>query len=472
MLLYIRYEIKRILISRKAKLAILLMFIMTVVMTVNNYNLSKKEDVYGKVYLEESLNSLKIYEWVLNLDKNRGNIYKDEHECHEVINQWKSIIKTGLQAEQDHDWEKYNEMNLLNAIHEYRLAQNYKPQNTYDYKYYTKYNKEVDDIIKKRNLSYINVPDLKHDTEELDVLNNPDLSVSPFMDAQYYARLFDKLLDKNLAPINHYKVDSVSIIFQTLQNLVPLYGILVICLLAFDSISYDKETGIIKNLLCIPNMRNYYIFAKTIANSIVAFLVIMLPAALLSLCFGLYDKYQMLFYPTLYFKDGLTSFHLSFNNIEVMEKMVENGTLYSSFHYNGLIRHSLYGGDRASWTAGRSPDMSLDYISLGKFLILAMIVFILFVIFINSMIMCIHTFVNSKIIGLSMSLLICILGYITTPVSNTSPVYQFHPFSYKTATEVIAGTSSYPFLTGVCLLTVLILVFQALTGLKLKKKDI
>ena len=56
MLLYIRYEIKRILISRKAKLAILLMFIMTVVMTVNNYNLSKKEDVYGKVYLEESLN--------------------------------------------------------------------------------------------------------------------------------------------------------------------------------------------------------------------------------------------------------------------------------------------------------------------------------------------------------------------------------------------------------------------------------
>lgn len=128
MLLYIRYEIKRILISRKAKLAILLMFIMTVVMTVNNYNLSKKEDVYGKVYLEESLNSLKIYEWVLNLDKNRGNIYKDEHECHEVINQWKSIIKTGLQAEQDHDWEKYNEMNLLNAIYEYRLAQNYKPQ--------------------------------------------------------------------------------------------------------------------------------------------------------------------------------------------------------------------------------------------------------------------------------------------------------------------------------------------------------
>ena len=99
MLLYIRYEIKRILISRKAKLAILLMFIMTVVMTVNNYNLSKKEDVYGKVYLEESLNSLKIYEWVLNLDKDRGNIYKDEHECHEVINQWKSIIKTGLQAE-------------------------------------------------------------------------------------------------------------------------------------------------------------------------------------------------------------------------------------------------------------------------------------------------------------------------------------------------------------------------------------
>ena len=174
MLLYIRYEIKRILISRKAKLAILLMFIMTVVMTVNNYNLSKKEDVYGKVYLEESLNTLKIYEWVLNLDKNRGNIYKDEHECHEVINQWKSIIKTGLQAEQDHDWEKYNEMNLLNAIYEYRLAQNYKPQNTYDYKYYTKYNKEVDDIIKKRNLSYINVPDLKHDTEELDVLNNPD----------------------------------------------------------------------------------------------------------------------------------------------------------------------------------------------------------------------------------------------------------------------------------------------------------
>lgn len=444
---------------------------MTIAYSVNNYQKSLEEEIYGMNLLKEQYYMLEIYDSFLDIDAKRGIYYGDEDERRAAIKEWKSVIKKAQAAAREKDWKTYNELSLLNGVYLYRHTQltDYKYKD--EYAYYSQYNDEVDKIIEKRNLTHIKVLDLAHNSTDVSNTTNADLSIASFIDTQYCIRLFDTLLDKGLAPINHYQVDSISIFFHTFNEIVPLLGVILICLLGFDSISKDKEMGTIKTIISSPHMRKRYMFVKTISTSCVSFIMLLLPSVLISVCLGAFDKFKMIFYPTLTFKEGLHSFQMAFNNIGDMEKMVDMGRMYSSEHYSGLVRHSLYGGDNMNWTALRSPDMSLDYMSLGLFLLFALVLLVLFILFLNSMTMFINIVIKSKTIGLCISLALCLLLYATTPITNTAVGYLFDPFSYKNAVEVVAGTTSYSFFSGIVVLSVYILILQIMGRIVMKKKD-
>lgn len=115
--------------------------------------------------------------------------------------------------------------------------------------------------------------------------------------------------------------------------------------------------------------------------------------------------------------------------------------------------------------------MSLDYMSLGLFLLFALVLLVLFILFLNSMTMFINIVIKSKTIGLCISLALCLLLYATTPITNTAVGYLFDPFSYKNAVEVVAGTTSYSFFSGIVVLSVYILILQIMGRIVMKKKD-
>ncbi|MEF2783665.1 MAG: ABC transporter permease subunit [Clostridium sp.] len=473
---YIFYEIKSLLKTSKIRIIFFLILIMTIVTAFDNYQKSKTEEIYGLTYLKENYDELELDEWGIDVDVSMGSITTEEEKLYRSkIEEWRNIIKKGIKAAEEKDWKTYNEMSLLNGVYEYKLTQNYtyRYADTYkdEYHYYTQYNDEVERIIKKRGLSDIEVPDISNMKDDLNYQTNAALSLNGYIDAQYAVRLFDVLLDKDISPINHYQVDSVSIFFHTFNEIIPFIGLILVCILGFDMISRDKETGVIKTIISSPKMRKRYIISKSIISSIISIIVLLLPTFFISLCLGLFDKFKMFYYPTLTFIDGLHSFDLAFNNIAGMEYMVDARRMYSSVHYSGLVRHSLYGGDSMSWTALRAPDMSLDYISLGLFLLFALILFAVFIIFLNSLTMCINLFVKSKTLGLCFTVIICLVGYVTTPIENTAWANILNPFSYKNAVEVVAGTSSYPFFAGIIILLVYICLLQIIGRLTMRKKD-
>ncbi len=473
---YIFYEIKSLLKTSKVRIIFFLVLIMTIVIAFDNYQKSNTEDVYGLTYLKEKYDELEIYEWGVDIDVSMGSITKEEEKIiRSKIEEWKNTITKGMKAAEEKNWKTYNEMSLLNGIYEYKLTQNYTYRYADKYKdeyhYYTQYNDEVEQIIKKRGLSDIEVPDISNMKDDLNYQTNAALSLNGYIDAQYAVRLFDVLIDQDISPINHYQVDSVSIFFHTLNEIVPFIGLILVCILGFDMISRDKETGVIKTIISSPKMRKRYMLNKSIISSIISFIVLLLPTFFISLCLGFFDKFKMFYYSTLTFIDGLCSFDLAFNNIAGMEYVADAGRMYSSVHYSGLVRHSLYGGDSMNWTALRAPDMSLDYMNLGQFLFFALLLFVVFIIFLNSLVMCINLVVKSKIWGLCFTVIICLAGYVTTPIENTAWTNILNPFSYKNAVEVVAGTSSYPFFAGIILLFVYICILQIIGKFIMRKKD-
>ena len=108
---------------------------MTIAYSVNNYQKSLEEEIYGMNLLKEQYYMLEIYDSFLDIDAKRGIYYGDEDERRAAIKEWKSVIKKAQAAAREKDWKTYNELSLLNGVYLYRHTQltDYKYKDEYAY---------------------------------------------------------------------------------------------------------------------------------------------------------------------------------------------------------------------------------------------------------------------------------------------------------------------------------------------------
>lgn len=324
---------------------------------------------------------------------------------------------------------------------------------------YFNHSEKVKQLIIKRNLPlYINVDFENYGFDAFNTGEVDQVQLFPYF--QFSARFYEYLQQNDIDHLNYSQVDSGTIIIQFIRNLFPLIPIILIALLFFDSISEDRDSGVLKTILSQAKPRRRYLNKKIFANCISAILIFIIPFVLMSISLGIFDQFKSMQAPALANVQGLNSFI-----------MLENPM---ADPIGGEIIHETIGISdyMALPGASQSPNAQLDFIPMWQFAFYSIILSIFVIIFCVMLNTFLNVICKNKLISLILSIAIVIGGIAITSPENYELIFAFLPFTFMNPVHIVSGYYTYSFLNGIIVLSVYSIILYAFSVMLFKRKDI
>ncbi len=155
----------------------------------------------------------------------------------------------------------------------------------------------------------------------------------------------------------------------------------------------------------------------------------------------------------------------SFSSVRAAENVMHQELL--NYGYNTFIGISKVSGV----VSGMGIDMKLQFVSLGSFLIMALILLVLFVVFTVAFTMLIASIVRNQYMVFVSSLLMTLLGFLASQ-SDWSVWSMLNPFRYANPIAILGGYASVTALTSVIVLGIYTAILLLLNNYFIKRQNI
>ncbi len=277
---------------------------------------------------------------------------------------------------------------------------------------------------------------------------------------QFSARFYDQLEKQNIDKLTYSQVDSGTLVIQFTRSLFPFIPIILISLLFFDSISEDRDSGVLKTILSQAKARSVYLNKKILANCISAVLIFIVPFLVLSLTLGLFDQFKTMQAPTLANVEGVTSFVMLENP---MADPIGGEIVHESI---GISDYMALPGPSGS------PNGNLDFIPMWQFSLLCIVLSIFIILFCVMLNTFLNVICKNKLMSLILSIGIVMLGIGFVSANNYALWYAFLPFTFMNPVHILSGFYTYSYLNGIVVLSIYSIILYGLSIFFFKRKDI
>lgn len=240
-------------------------------------------------------------------------------------------------------------------------------------------------------------------------------------------------LEEDIKPLDsEYQMSSLYLLYHLLEQLFPYLIVVVILIVCADTMSSEFDTGSYKFLMLQPYKRGKIFHIKSIA----------------SICYAM----------------------LSVIGIIAGVFMI-NGCIngFGNPNYPVAIDGSRFG----KLISDTYETNAVEYIGIGKFLLLVIPIAILYLLFTAVFALIISTLAANSIASLSMSVGITLAAIMLQPyVVNYKTLSLLYPISYSNPVEVLSGGTYGTALMAILVLTCVSIVVYLVNVLIFKKRDL
>ena len=275
-----------------------------------------------------------------------------------------------------------------------------------------------------------------------------------------WGKYYHILYRDNLHLIGRYHMDSMTFLYHYFNDIIPILIGFIILILGFDSINEEWNNGSLKLILTQPFSRNKYLTSKITVVILHSLFIILIPALIISVGYGIIDGFENYNYPVLHIEKGLKSFKPLPN---YLERDIEIAG------YNDWIGISVY-SNVVEPRAGFSKK--LDFIPLYKFLLLVLLLLIFSITFYAVLNTFISSVTKNKIIGFSASGLITLIGTTISQRWTIGDRYNLSPFTMNNPVMILNGTYNATALMALVVLTATGLLMFLCNMIYYQRKDL
>lgn len=244
----------------------------------------------------------------------------------------------------------------------------------------------------------------------------------------------------NIKPIiEENSMTSYNFIRLASKEVLPMLSIIIILVLSADFVSSESDEGTFKFLLIQPISRKKILFSKIISSSLICVLTEFIILFAFFIVLGLINGFGSPFYPTEYYTGSL-----------------------SLFLYN------------------KNMIFTTKFIGVRKFIILALLLNLFFIVFIVSFGILISTIMQNNTGAICISIIIAIsISIFNMQLKLFKSVSHLIPFTYSNSIDILNGNmisefnnKSITYASGILILILFTLIFYFISCFIFEKKDI
>lgn len=455
------FELKRTFCQFRSYLIILLLVVMSLVM-IQDYRSKEKiyeaQDAWQGFFMtkkaEGGLADVKMYrddkEPFLKENPNLTDEYVDRYEAYML-----QLLDEAETVDYNYQKKEWKEYHGKVARYNYVTAYRYLQQHIIDLENgkitnYSNLAQELKDVGKKYQYpDWLASP--RRGRSNTEMISNVTIWIQEM-------RYRHRLAIQEIPSLHRKSVTSLSFLYFFLGELMPYCLPLIIALIVYDTWAKDHKNGSIKVLFTQPQKRSSVVYSKFIVNVMISMLVLILPLGLVFVFLKFNDGYSFWNFPVLMQND-------SFSSVRAAENVMHQELL--NYGYNTFIGISKVSGV----VSGMGIDMKLQFVSLGSFLIMALILLVLFVVFTVAFTMLIASIVRNQYIVFVSSLLMTLLGFLASQ-SDWSVWSILNPFRYANSIAILGGYASVTALTSVIVLGIYTVILLILNNYFIRRQNI
>jgi ABC-type transport system involved in multi-copper enzyme maturation permease subunit len=299
------------------------------------------------------------------------------------------------------------------------------------------------------------------DYGEVDFKHGDPLALRGYSDTFLADSQYNHILYKdNLYPIGRYHMDGMTFLYHYFNEIIPMLIGFIILILVFDSINEEWSNGSLKLILTQPFSRNKYLISKIIIGTLQALFIILIPAIIISMGYGIVSGFENYNYPVIHMDKG-------FQNFKPLPNYLERDMGIDGI--NQSLGISVY-SNVVEPQVGFSKK--LNFIPLYKFLSMALLLLIFATIFYVALNVFISSITKNKIIGFSASGLITLIGTVISQRWTIGDRYNLSPFTMNNPVMILNGTYNATALMALTVLIVSIIVIYLTNLIYFQRKDL
>ncbi len=278
------------------------------------------------------------------------------------------------------------------------------------------------------------------------------------------AKYHHNIYVNNIEPIYNDEVNNVSAIYGYFFKVVPIIIYLVIILFVYNNINKEKRTGTLKLILTQSINRSKFYISKWLSSITHIVVIFLIPPVLTSTIASLYGGFVTFRYPTFYLSNIFTRLKPIPNYFDSVERGYMTPELYPRVF--GHIAPGHYS------TRVVNPHPDIDIIPFYQYLLIAILLLILFIMFAVAFVQLISAIIDNELISLiTTSVLVGGLTYISLPFTQER-AYNLSPFTFFKISRIIEGTHNVTVLTSTIIMIVSTIVLLFLGCKYFNKKSI
>ena len=275
-------------------------------------------------------------------------------------------------------------------------------------------------------------------------------------EARYYHTLYKKGLD----PIGRNHINSITFLYRYFDDIIPIAIGFIVLILIFDNVNEEWSNGSLKLVLTQPLSRKEYLASKLIVGILYSLFIVLIPALIVLIGFGIVNGFQNYNYPVLYLGEG-------FKTIEPLPNYLKRDVDEKGGNdFQGISIYSNIPGSNS----GLSNRLVL--IPLYKFILLSLLLLTFCIIFYVTLNLLISSTTKNKIIAFTISGLITLIGTVYSQKWIVGDKYNLSPFTMNNPVRILNGTYNATALTASIVLLGSALIIFLCNNLYYQKKDL
>jgi len=284
---------------------------------------------------------------------------------------------------------------------------------------------------------------IPYESVDFSPISSNDQGADEIIDARY----LDYIYRNDMEPLYNDEANNITTWYLYFYECMPFLLILLPILLGYASINKDKQSGILKLLLTQSVSRKRYYLSKWLSTVIQTVTIVVVPAIITGIGYGIKNGFSSLKYPLTYLSDVFTRLVPIPNYIEMAFKGMKHPvvSLYSFAHMAPASNFNSRDGYYIS-------HESIDLIPFYQYALIALVLMILYVGFIIAVVQLISAIMNNEMLSLLVSGIVVGGTIGATHFLTIGRHYNIVPFSMFRVGRIIEGTQNVTVLSAVIIL--------------------
>jgi ABC-type transport system involved in multi-copper enzyme maturation permease subunit len=263
---------------------------------------------------------------------------------------------------------------------------------------------------------------------------------------------YGDLVQRDIPPLYDNDMKPFNFMYQIFQKALPLYFFIISLLVIMKALSGEAESGSLTFTLTKPLSRTRLFFAKYIAATAACLIVILLPILASAVILGIVNGVDSPRYPVLAQSNAYTS-TLPLSNDQLRLEQIYSQmptapeTISSAFSTLagrfGISSFDFYGIGGVFPGSGGMADEPLEFISIAKFLLGTVPLWIASAILFVSIIFILALLLRKSLLVFVVAVPLAAVNLIFgLPAENLSRPFDLNPFLAANAGQILSGTGS------------------------------